>query len=236
MLLTDRSSCPSVGLYFKSTFTIHRSLFFSLFLYESLTFFISISPPFPIYSIFYLPIWYSPYLSFTTVLIPVAHTTKMTHFMSIMLPFLAVYVICSILTMPLLYQSPDGQDHDFSLLPLFGLIFVSIFLRIHFMRTYEIPSSGFLTECCTVLWCMPCSTAQSKYQIIMHDSTLIPCYLPSFLFLGILIFQNIYSFLFLSLNYDYLRSFCFTKRYYILDFNFFSFYIFFRTSFLHNCG
>ena len=76
----------------------------------------------------------------------------------------------------------------------------------------------------------------STYQIIMHDSTLIPCYLPSFLFLGILIFQNIYSFLFLSLNYDYLRSFCFTKRYYILDFNFFSFYIFFRTSFLHNCG
>ena len=223
MLLTDRSSCPSVGLYFKSTFTIHRSLFFSLFLYESLTFFFSISPPFPIYSIFYLPIWYSPYLSFTTVLIPVAHTTKMTHFMSIMLPFLAVYVICSILTMPLPYQSPDGQDHDFSLLPLFGLIFVSIFLRIHFMRTYEIPSSGFLTECCTVLWCMPCSTAQSKYQIIMHDSTLIPCYLPSFLFFRYFDFPE-YLFVFIfKFELRLLKIFLFYKTVLYIGFQFFFF-------------
>ena len=152
-------------LFFIYFYNTSISLLLPLCLWVPDFLFLNFSFPFPIYSIFYLPIWHSTYLSFTTVLIPVAHTTKLTHFMSIMLPFLAVYVICSILTMPLPYQSPNGQDHEFWLIPFFGLIIVSVFLRIHFMRTYEIPSSGCLTECCTVLWCMPCSTAQSKYAV-----------------------------------------------------------------------
>ena len=103
------------------------------------------------------------HLSLTFLSITVAHTTKFAPFTSIMLPFLVVYSIVFVFCIPIFYNNPT--EFYLYLIPRFGLIFVTVFLRIHFMRMYAIPSSGFLSECCTVFWCMPCATAQSKYTI-----------------------------------------------------------------------
>ena len=143
---------PAFVLFVVWDHTEYHEVFHCSYSRLSLPLLLSVNP--------YLSIFH---LSLTFLFITVAHTTKFASFTSVMVPFLVVYFICFIYGIPIF--SYNETDNLVYLIPLFGLIVVSVFLRIHFMRTYAIPSSGFLTECCTVFWCMPCSTAQSKYTV-----------------------------------------------------------------------